>query len=97
MGVVEECKDGLITVIEGNKDGKCQRRTIKVGWKYIHSFGVPKFDEDKDETSVFYTVQKGDNLSKIGAKYGVAWKTIAALNSIKAPYIIRPGQKIRIK
>ena len=101
VGVVESVANGKITVIEGNKDGKCARRTIPIGWKYIHSFGLPKFDEDeapKEPEAIYYTVVKGDNLTKIGKKYGVSWKSIAQLNNIKAPlYIIRVGQKLRIK
>ena len=101
VGVVESVANGKITVIEGNKDGKCARRTIPIGWKYIHSFGLPKFDEDeapKALEAIYHTVVKGDNLTKIGKKYGVSWKSIAQLNNIKAPlYIIRVGQKLRIK
>lgn len=43
-----------------------------------------------------YTVQKGDTLSKIGSKTGIAWKTIAELNGIKFPYIIRVGQVLKL-
>jgi LysM repeat protein/GH25 family lysozyme M1 (1,4-beta-N-acetylmuramidase) len=43
-----------------------------------------------------YTVVRGDNLSSIGARTGVAWKTIADLNGIKDPYIIYPGQILRL-
>ena len=45
----------------------------------------------------YYTVKKGDTLSKIGAKLGVNWQNIAKLNNIKAPYIIYPNQKLKIK
>lgn len=45
----------------------------------------------------WYTVQKGDNLSKIGKAYDVPWRDIASLNGIKAPWIIRTGQRLRIK
>lgn len=43
-----------------------------------------------------YTVVKGDTLSKIGAKTGVAWKTIANLNNIKFPYLVRVGQVLKL-
>lgn len=43
-----------------------------------------------------YTVKSGDTLSKIGAKLGVNWQTIAALNGIAAPYIIRVGQVLKV-
>lgn len=47
---------------------------------------------------MYYTVVKGDSLSKIGKAYGIPWKNIAELNKIKPPfYIIRIGQRIRIQ
>lgn len=49
------------------------------------------------EQPIWYTVVKGDSLSKIGKKFGVAWKDIAELNGIKFPYIIRVGQTIKVK
>jgi LysM repeat protein len=43
-----------------------------------------------------YTVVKGDTLSGIGTKLGVAWKDIATANNIKSPYTIKVGQKLTI-
>ena len=43
-----------------------------------------------------YTVKSGDSLSLIGPKVGVAWGTIASLNGIKPPYVIYPGQVLRL-
>ncbi|MBE6152800.1 MAG: LysM peptidoglycan-binding domain-containing protein [Firmicutes bacterium] len=45
---------------------------------------------------ITYTVVKGDSLWKIGNMYGVKWIDIAKLNNIKIPYIIKPGQVLRI-
>lgn len=47
-------------------------------------------------TVTAYTVQKGDTLSKIGAKTGIPWKTIASINGIKSPYTIRVGQVLKL-
>ena len=47
-------------------------------------------------TEKTYTVQKGDTLSKIGTKTGVAWKTIASLNGIKFPYTVKVGQVLKL-
>lgn len=44
-----------------------------------------------------YKVQKGDTLSKIGSKTGIPWKTIAELNGIKFPYILKAGQILKLK
>lgn len=43
-----------------------------------------------------YTVVSEDTLSGIGAKLGVDWHTIAALNGLSSPYTIYPGQVLHI-
>ncbi|MCE3283697.1 MAG: LysM peptidoglycan-binding protein [Chitinophagaceae bacterium] len=45
-----------------------------------------------------YTVVEGDNLSKIGAQYGVTWKEIFEANrdQVKDPDLIQPGWKLKI-
>ena len=50
---------------------------------------------------VFYTIQKGDSLSKVAqAQYGdpMKWKALFEANRevIKDPDLIYPGQQIRI-
>lgn len=45
-----------------------------------------------------YTVESGDSLSKIGAKYGIAWKAIWDANRdiLHSPDKIYPGQELKI-
>ncbi|MDR1814462.1 MAG: LysM peptidoglycan-binding domain-containing protein [Tannerella sp.] len=45
-----------------------------------------------------YEVQKGDNLTKIGKKYGLTWQQVFEANKdkIKDPNLIFPGQKLII-
>lgn len=45
-----------------------------------------------------YTVVSGDSLSKIGAKYGIAWKAIWDANRdiLHDPDKIYPGQELKI-
>jgi nucleoid-associated protein YgaU len=45
-----------------------------------------------------YTVESGDSLSKIGAKYGIAWKAIWDANRdiLHEPDKIYPGQELKI-
>jgi len=45
-----------------------------------------------------YVVVKGDNLTKIGHKYGIGWKEIYEANKdiIKDPDLIQPGWKLKI-
>lgn len=44
-----------------------------------------------------YTVKKGQTLSGIGEEVKVSWKTIAKLNGISSPYVIYPGQVLKLK
>ncbi len=43
-----------------------------------------------------YTVKPGDNLFRIGLNNKTDYKTLAALNNIPAPYIIYPGQVLKL-
>lgn len=43
-----------------------------------------------------YVVKQGDNLYRIGLKYGVDWQKLSEYNSLKNPNLIYPGQKIQI-
>ena len=45
-----------------------------------------------------YTVESGDNLTKIGAKYGISWNAIYEANRdiLNDPDKIQPGQELKI-
>jgi len=45
---------------------------------------------------ISYTVSRGDNLSRIAARYGVSWSTIARLNRLVNPNRIFVGQRLTI-
>lgn len=45
----------------------------------------------------YYTVQPGDTLSGIGARYSVSWQWIAEVNGIDTPDLIHPGMTIRVR
>lgn len=47
--------------------------------------------------ALYYTVKKGDTLTKIAKGFGTTWQTLQKLNSIKNPNIIKIGQKLRVK
>jgi nucleoid-associated protein YgaU len=51
-----------------------------------------------EAASATYTVQSGDNLSKIGKQYGVTWQQIFEANRDKLsdPDKIQPGQELVI-
>ena len=51
-------------------------------------------------TAISYTVQSGDNLSSIGKKYGLSWRTIYENNKDTIgndPNLIKPGQVLKIR
>ena len=52
---------------------------------------------NQNNNSIYYTVVKGDNLTKIARKYGVTIKYLKDLNNIKNANLIYVGQKIKIK
>lgn len=43
-----------------------------------------------------YTVQSGDTLSDIAAKFGASWQTLQQLNGIADPNLIYPGQVLKL-
>ena len=51
-----------------------------------------------DAIPTTYTVVAGDTLSKIAKKvgHGCTWQALAKVNDIKAPYIIRKGQVLKL-
>ena len=46
---------------------------------------------------IYHRVKSGENLSLIAQKYNTSVSEIIRLNRLKKPYIIRPGQKLKIK
>ena len=44
----------------------------------------------------YYTVQRGDNLTRIGLEHGQAWRDLARWNNISNPDVIEVGQVVRV-
>lgn len=44
-----------------------------------------------------HTVTAGDTLYRIGQRHGLTWRRLAELNGIPEPYLIRPGQVLRLR
>ncbi|QKK02320.1 MAG: peptidoglycan DD-metalloendopeptidase family protein [Pseudomonadota bacterium] len=49
-----------------------------------------------DPAPLFHEVARGDTLYSIAFRYGLDWRRVARWNGIDAPYIIRPGQELRL-
>ena len=56
--------------------------------------GSPVVENTSSEK--YYTIQDGDTLSGIGARYGVSWQWLAEVNGIANPNLIYPGTTIRV-
>lgn len=48
------------------------------------------------QSSQYYTVQKGDTLSKIAATYNLNYLTLARQNNLQYPYILKVGQSLYV-
>ena len=57
---------------------------------------LPKGGAGSPAAPATYTVQRGDTLSEIGARFGVDWRILAQLNGLSNPDLIRPGQQLQI-
>ena len=53
-------------------------------------------EEPINTQTVYYTVQRGDTLYSIAARYGTTVQEIASINNITNPNLIYPGQILRI-
>jgi len=72
VGIVEKVGDGVITVIEGNKNNACARRTVKVNGRYIRGFGHIAF---KNATPLVQTVDYGSFKGKVKPSNGLNIRT----------------------
>ena len=81
VGIVESVVNGVITVIEGNKNDSVARREIKVNGKFIREYGVPKYDGNAS------TVTKTDANSSSPSKelYKVKVNTPSGVNCRAEP------------
>ena len=77
---------------KAGKYGNGEDRKIVLGKRYSEVQNIINESE-----TVYYTVQSGDTLSKIAAKYGTTYQEIAKLNNIPDPNKIYTGQKLRIR
>jgi LysM repeat protein len=55
--------------------------------------GSPKVKKTRPEP---YTVQRGDFLIELGDRLGLDWRTLADLNDIYYPWVIYPGQVLKL-
>lgn len=69
------------------------KNLIYPGWKLTL---ITNTYNSSDTSIVYYTVKKGDTLSKIARKYGTTVNSLVNLNEIKNPNLIYVNQKLQI-
>lgn len=86
---------GNVAGIRGNVDRDLYTENIFLS----NTSEIPNIENPNDSInteSVYYTVKRGDTLSKIANQYGTTVQEIANINSIANPNLIYPGQVLRI-
>jgi len=49
------------------------------------------------ETSwTIYEIKQGDDINSLASRFNVSWKLIVKVNKLQAPYVLNPGQKIKL-
>lgn len=76
-----------------------KKRLTDAGYNYdaVQKAVNQKMNAKKQPAHVYYVVKRGDTLSGIASKYGTTWKKLQAMNGIRNPNKIYPGQRIRVK
>lgn len=96
---VDEIAQEVINGLWGNGHDRKQKLTAA---GYDYSVVQNRVNEilgggTSSSSAVYYTVKKGDTLSKIANKYGTTVSQIMKWNNISNPNLIYIGQKFRVK
>ena len=96
---VDEIAKEVINGLWSNGDERKQKLTAA---GYDYSVVQNRVNEilgggTSSSSAVYYTVKKGDTLSKIASKYGTTVSQIVKWNNISNPNLIYIGQKFRVK
>ena len=63
----------------------------------IHAGQEIHIDGSESTSDEYYTIQPGDTLSGIAARYETTWQWLAEINGIDTPDLIHPGTTIRVR
>ncbi len=88
---------GRVSGIKGSVDRDIYTKEIFLDeMAEIPQTDNPNGEENPNTQTVFYTVKKGDTLSKIARMYGTTVAELAEINQISNPNLIFPGQVLRV-
>ena len=82
----------LAVEVKAGRYGNGDDRKAVLGDRYDEVQGIV----NGDGGGIVYTVQPGDTLSDIAARYGTTYQSLAAANGIEDPNKIYPGQRLSI-
>ena len=94
--LVQEVLDGKW----GTKDTIPTRKQLLTNAGYDYKTvqeAVNKYLNNNKNKIEYYTIQKGDNLTKIAKKYGTSVNQLIKWNNIKNANLIYVGQKLRVR
>jgi len=74
---------GLLVACGGHQPAPVEEQSTLIGKRLLNSDGT-------------YSVRAGDTLYAIAFHYGMDLQELARWNRISSPYVIRPGQKLRM-
>lgn len=94
----EEIANEVIAGKWGNGSDRKNRLT-QAGYDYnaVQSIVNQKVGASKPSTAQYYTVQKGDTLTKIAKQYGTSISQLVSWNKIQNPNLIFVGQRLRVR
>lgn len=95
---IDQIADEVIAGKWGNGADR-KKRLTDAGYNYdaVQKAVNKKMGAKKQPAHVYYVVKRGDTLSGIASKYGTTWQKLQAMNGIRNPNKIYPGQRIRVK
>lgn len=88
-----DANDLATAVIQGLYGNNPQRQML-LGSRYAEVMAIvnQRLSGGASSASGYYVVRSGDYLSKV---WPSTWQTVAALNGLRPPYTIYPGQRLR--
>ena len=72
------------------------QKTLLIVSKPSENLNVISTGASSQNSFKVHTIQKGECLFRIAKAYGVPWETIASLNNIENPDLIKPGEKLLV-
>lgn len=81
------------------KNGKWEEYGLLSNWidyEMTEEKPVEEAKQEEHSEQKYYTVQKGDTLSKIAQMLGTTWQELAKVNNIQNPNLIHPGDVLEI-